>query len=70
MTDVQTITVPPGGAAVTDFKVDVPGRFVLVDHALSRMERGLKGLLVVEGAEVPELYRPHQEADPNAHAGH
>lgn len=70
MTDVQTITVPPGGAAVTEFKVDVPGRYVLVDHALSRMERGLKGLLVVEGDEDPRIFRPHQAADPTRHDGH
>ena len=64
MTDVQTITVPPGGAAVSEFKVDVPGRFVLVDHALSRMERGLKGLLVVEGGERADLFKSHQKDDP------
>ena len=69
MTDVQTMTVPPGGAAMAEFKVDVPGRYVLVDHALSRMERGLKGLLVVEGAERPEIFRAHQKAD-GAMSGH
>ena len=69
MTDVQTITVPPGGAAMVEFKVDVPGRYVLVDHALSRMERGLKGLLVVEGPERAELYRSHQRED-GAMSGH
>jgi nitrite reductase (NO-forming) len=65
MTDVQTITVPPGGAAVTEFKVDVPGRFVLVDHALSRMERGLKGLLVVDGGQRADLFKSHQPDDPS-----
>ena len=69
MTDVQTITVPPGGAAMVEFKVDVPGRYVLVDHALSRMERGLKGLLVVEGPERPEIFRSHQKDD-GAMSGH
>ncbi len=70
MTDVQTITVPPGGAAMTEFKLEVPGKFVLVDHALSRMERGLKGLLVVEGEPRPDLFKPHQPADPKAKTGH
>ena len=69
MTDVQTITVPPGGAAMVEFKVDVPGRYVLVDHALSRMERGLKGLLVVEGPQRPEIFRSHQ-MDDGAMSGH
>ncbi|MFZ5746542.1 MAG: copper-containing nitrite reductase [Pseudomonadota bacterium] len=70
MTDVQTITVPPGGAAMAEFKVDVPGRFVLVDHALSRMERGLKGLLVVDGDPRPDIFKPAQPVDPDAHNGH
>lgn len=69
MTDIQTMTVPPGGAAVAEFKVDVPGRYVLVDHALSRMERGLKGLLVVEGADRPDIFRSHQKEDGEM-AGH
>jgi len=72
MTDVQTLTVPPGGAAVTDFKVEVPGRFILVDHALSRLERGLKGFLVVDGEQRPEIFRAHQVDDPAkaAKSGH
>ena len=70
MTDVQTMTVPPGGAAMAEFKVDVPGRYVLVDHALSRMERGLKGLLVVDGPERPEIFRPHQKAESGENSGH
>ena len=70
MTDIQTMTVPPGGAAVAEFKVDVPGTYVLVDHALSRLERGLKGLLVVEGAERPEIFRPHQKDEAGAKSGH
>jgi nitrite reductase (NO-forming) len=68
MTDVQTITVPPGGAAVTEFKLDVPGRYVLVDHALSRMERGLKGLLVAKGEERAEIFHPHEQVDEAAAA--
>jgi nitrite reductase (NO-forming) len=53
---VQTVTVPAGGAVITEFKVDVPGNYVLVDHALSRMERGLVGILHVTGAVNPEIY--------------
>ncbi|MBB4067257.1 copper-containing nitrite reductase [Gellertiella hungarica] len=36
LTDVQTVTVPPGGATVVDLTMDVPGEYTLVDHALSR----------------------------------
>jgi len=70
MTDVQTITVPPGGAAMTEFKVDFPGRYVLVDHALSRMERGLKGILIVDGQKSDDIFKPHQEDDGAAMSGH
>jgi nitrite reductase (NO-forming) len=56
LTDVQTVTVPPGGATVVEFTVDVPGRYLLVDHALSRLERGLVGFLLVEGEENPAIF--------------
>ncbi|MGR3656312.1 copper-containing nitrite reductase [Paracoccus sp. (in: a-proteobacteria)] len=54
--DVQTVTVPAGGSAMVEFTCDVPGRFVLVDHALSRAEKGLAGYLMVEGEENPDLF--------------
>lgn len=46
--DVQTVTVPPGGATVVDMKLDVPGEYALVDHALPRVAKGLIGKLMVE----------------------
>src|ERR671930_2808411 len=54
-TNVQTTTVPAGGATIVEFKLEVPGRYILVDHALSRLERGLAGFLVVEGPENREV---------------
>lgn len=57
LTDVQTTTVAPGGATMVEFDVEVPGRYILVDHALSRLERGLAGFLLVEGADNPEVFR-------------
>ncbi len=56
LTDVQTTLVPPGGATMVEFDLEVPGRYILVDHALSRMERGLAGFLVVEGPDNHEVY--------------
>jgi len=53
---IQTVTVPAGGAVITEVKLDVPGNYTLVDHALSRMERGLVGILHVEGAANPDIY--------------
>jgi nitrite reductase (NO-forming) len=57
--DVQTATVPPGGAAVVEFKLEVPGNYMLVDHALTRVERGLAGVLQVEGPNNPEVFKDH-----------
>ncbi|HEX2668087.1 MAG TPA: copper-containing nitrite reductase [Gammaproteobacteria bacterium] len=66
--DVQTVSVPPGGATVVDFRTQVPGRYMLVDHALSRMERGLMGFLMVDGQDNPDLY--HTDYQPDPHSGH
>ncbi len=54
--DVQTTMVPPGGATVVEFTMDVPGRYIMVDHALSRLERGLVGFLYAEGEENPDIF--------------
>ncbi len=51
LTDVQTTTVAPGGATMVEFELQVPGRYLLVDHALSRLERGLVGFLFAEGED-------------------
>jgi len=56
LTGVQTISVPPGGAAMVEMKLSVPGRYILVDHALTRMERGLAGYMIVDGAPAPEIF--------------
>ena len=56
LTDVQTTLVPPGGATIVEFKLDVPGRYILVDHALSRLERGLVGYLLVDGESDPAIF--------------
>jgi nitrite reductase (NO-forming) len=53
---VQTTLVPPGGATMVEFGLEVPGNYILVDHALSRLQRGLAGFLVVEGPDAPEIF--------------
>jgi nitrite reductase (NO-forming) len=45
----QTVSIPPGDAATFELKVRRAGRYSLVDHALSRIERGLAGVLIVDG---------------------
>jgi nitrite reductase (NO-forming) len=56
--NVQTTLVPAGGAAIVEMKVQVPGRFLLVDHSIVRaMEKGALGMLEVTGAEQPALFK-------------
>ena len=67
LTNVQTTLVPAGGATVVEFTLDVPGRYVLVDHSLSRMERGLVGFLIAEGEENPEIFHSEETAESAGH---
>lgn len=48
-TDIQTTLVPAGGSTVVDLTLRVPGNFVLVDHALARVDKGAWGVLHVDG---------------------
>ncbi|WP_096696240.1 copper-containing nitrite reductase [Polaromonas sp. AER18D-145] len=57
--DVQTTLVAPGGATIVEFKVDYPGSYLLVDHALSRAGKGLVGMLEVTGAADAGIYKAH-----------
>ncbi len=54
--DIQTLLVPPGGAGIVDFRVDVPGDYKLVDHAISRVSKGGLGILRVTGDADPETF--------------
>jgi nitrite reductase (NO-forming) len=48
--NVQTTVIPAGGATIVEFKVEVPGTYILVDHALFRaFNKGALGMLKVEG---------------------
>jgi nitrite reductase (NO-forming) len=55
--NVQTTSIPAGGAAIVELKVEVPGTYVLVDHALFRsFNKGALGMLKVEGPENLLVY--------------
>lgn len=57
LTDVQTTLVPPGGATMVEFNARVPAKYILVDHALTRLMKGNVAIIQAEGADVPELFR-------------
>jgi nitrite reductase (NO-forming) len=55
--NVQTTMVPAGGTAIVEFKVEVPGSYILVDHSLFRaFNKGALAMLKIEGAENKQLY--------------
>jgi nitrite reductase (NO-forming) len=55
--DVQTTLVPAGGATIVDFKVEVPGTYILVDHSLTRaFNKGAVGMVKVDGGENKVVY--------------
>lgn len=55
--NVQTTMIPAGGAAIAEFKVNVPGTFILVDHSLTRaFNKGAIGQLKVTGVEDKLAY--------------
>ncbi|UPH47202.1 copper-containing nitrite reductase [Methylophaga pinxianii] len=54
--NVQTTNIPAGGATIVEFKVDYPGHYVLVDHALMRTDKGAWGVLEVIGEKDPDIF--------------
>jgi len=61
-TNVQTTLIPAGGAAIVEFRVDVPGTFILVDHSIFRaFNKGALGMLNVQGEENLNVYSGKQE---------
>ena len=60
--NVQTTLVPPGGSAITEFKLDVPGNFIMVDHAIFRaFNKGALGILQVDGPENKMIFSGQQD---------
>lgn len=48
--DVQTTLIPAGGSAMVEYKVEIPGTYILVDHSLFRtFNKGSLGMMKVAG---------------------
>ena len=55
--NVQTTMIPAGGSAIVEFKVEIPGTYILVDHSLFRaFNKGAIGMLKVDGPANPIVY--------------
>lgn len=55
--NVQSTLVPAGGATIVEFKAQVPGTYILVDHSLGRLKKGAAGYLEVEGPPNPAIFQ-------------
>ena len=59
--NVQTTLVPAGGATIAEFRVEVPGTYIMVDHSIFRAtDKGALGLIEVTGDSRPLIFN----ADP------
>lgn len=55
--NIQTTMIPAGGAVIVEFKCEVPGEYVLVDHSLSRaFNKGAIGKLKVTGEANTKVF--------------
>ncbi len=55
--NVQTTLIPAGGAAIAEFRTDVPGTYVIVDHSIFRaFNKGALGMMKVEGPDNKAIY--------------
>jgi len=55
--NVQTTLIPAGGSAVVEFKVEVPGTYIIVDHSIFRtFNKGALGMLKVDGPDNKLVY--------------
>ena len=48
---------------MVEFKVDYPGKYILVDHARSRAEKGLAGFLTVKGEADKAIFESAEKVD-------
>jgi nitrite reductase (NO-forming) len=69
--NVQTTLVPAGGSAIVEFRVEVPGSLVLVDHSIFRaMHKGALGLLEVTGGENKVVFDAKSTSPASSNAAH
>ena len=60
--NVQTTLIPAGGSAIVEFKVEVPGSLIVVDHSIFRtFNKGALGMIKVKGDEAHDVYSGKQK---------
>ncbi|MFH5832710.1 copper-containing nitrite reductase [Halalkalibaculum sp. DA3122] len=59
--NVQTTSIPAGGSAIVEFETEVPGDYILVDHAIFRaFNKGALATLAVSGEEDENVFTGQQ----------
>jgi nitrite reductase (NO-forming) len=64
--NVQSTIVPAGGATIVEFGTDVPGTYILVDHALARLDKGAWGTFSILGEARLDIF----DGVPGENSGH
>ncbi len=60
--NIQTTVIPAGGAAIVEFRCDVPGTLTVVDHSIFRaFNKGALAQIRVTGDEKHEIYTGRQK---------
>ncbi len=65
--NVQTTLIPAGGSSIVEFGLEVPGKYILVDHALSRLDRGAWGVMEVAGEPNEEIFSGQTDSGAHGH---
>src|ERR1700757_2106565 len=60
LSNVQSTLVPAGGATIVEFKAQVPGTYILVDHSPGRLQKGAIGFLVGGGTPNRGIFQKHK----------
>ncbi len=63
--NIQTTSIPAGGSAITEYRVDVPGELILVDHAIFRaFNKGALGMMEVSGEQDLAIFSGQKTNQP------
>ncbi|HBF12897.1 MAG TPA: nitrite reductase, copper-containing [Deltaproteobacteria bacterium] len=55
--NVQTTLVPAGGSSIVEYKTEVPGTYILVDHSIFRtFNKGALGMMKIDGPDNKAVY--------------
>lgn len=63
--NIQSTLIPAGGSTIVEFKLDVPGTYLFVDHSIFRaFDKGALGMIQAGGPEAPEIFKSLQVPEP------